>query len=84
MTDDSIELNDEVFSELVTLAGAMREDTIEDIEVVRLDQLLADCPGAVEVYTELAMLSADLHELHDLHETALPGPPITATEPPRC
>lgn len=74
MTDDAIELSDEIFAELVDLAGAMREDTIEDIEVVRLDQLLSDCPDAVKVYAELALLAADLHDIHGQTVHVLPLP----------
>ena len=76
MNDDSIELTDAIFGELVDLAGAMREGTIEDIEVVRLDQLLADCPGAVDIYTGLALLTTDLKDAHGFVATPAPPKPI--------
>jgi hypothetical protein len=58
-----IPLTDEIREELFELAGAMREDRIEDVQVARLDQLLADCPGAVELYVEMALLVVDLHSV---------------------
>ena len=68
---NEIELTGEIREEIVDLAGAMREGTIEDIDIVRLDQLLCECPGAVELYTELALLTSDLKDVYG-NEFALP------------
>jgi hypothetical protein len=49
-------LSDE-FSEL---CGALQEGTIEDAQIARLDQILAEHPEAVERFVDLAILRADL------------------------
>jgi hypothetical protein len=75
-----IELTDEIFDELTELAAAMREDTIDDMGVARLDQLLCECPGAVDVYVALGLLTSDLRDAHGVEMSALPAP---ADPPPR-
>ena len=46
--------------ELDSLMGALREGTIEDAQVARLDQLLAEHPEALDRFVDMARLRADL------------------------
>jgi hypothetical protein len=49
-----------LFDELNELMGALREGTIEDAQVARLDQILAEHPEALDRFVDMAMLRADL------------------------
>ncbi len=46
--------------ELGELSEALRDGTIEDAQVARLDQILAESPEALEQFVDLALLRADL------------------------
>jgi len=46
--------------ELGELTEALRDGTIEDAQVARLDQILAESPEAVEQFIDLALLRAEL------------------------
>ena len=48
------------FEELDRLIDALRDGTLEDAEIARLDQLLADHPEALDRFVDRAMLQADL------------------------
>lgn len=61
--------------ELGGLAEALRDGTIDDAQVARLDQLLAESPEAVEQFVDLALLRADLDaKLGGRSPAALPVP----------
>lgn len=62
--------------ELDRLLGALREGTIEDAEVARLDQILSERPEAVDRLVDLALLRADLErKLGRRAGVALPASP---------
>jgi hypothetical protein len=46
--------------ELGTLMEALRDGTIEDAQVARLDQILAEDPGALDYFVDRAWLAAEL------------------------
>lgn len=48
------------FEELDQLIDALRDGTLEDAQVARLDQLLAEHPEALDRFVDRAMLQADL------------------------
>lgn len=48
------------FDELDDLLEALRDGTIEDAQMARLDQILAEHPEALEHFADRAMLQADL------------------------
>ena len=48
------------FEELDQLIDALRDGTLEDVQVARLDQLLAEHPEALDRFVDRAMLQADL------------------------
>ncbi len=61
--------------ELGELTEALRDGTIEDAQVARLDEILAESPGAVEQFVDLALLRADLDaRLGGRAPSALPVP----------
>jgi hypothetical protein len=61
--------------ELGKLMEALRDGTLEDAEVARLDQLLAEEPGALDAFVERAWLQSDLrHQLGTLPA----APPLPA------
>jgi hypothetical protein len=49
-----------LFDELSRLVGALREGTIEDAEMARLDQILSEHPEALDRFVDLAILESDL------------------------
>lgn len=48
------------FEELDDLLEALRDGTIEDAQMARLDQILAEHPGALDHFADRALLQADL------------------------
>jgi hypothetical protein len=61
--------------ELGVLMEALRDGTIEDAQVARLDQLLADEPGALDHFVDRAWLWADLEFRRGAKPaSALPAP----------
>ena len=49
-----------ILEELGVLIEALRDGSIEDAQIARLDQLLAEHPEALEHFVDRAWLSADL------------------------
>ncbi|HZE96685.1 MAG TPA: LamG-like jellyroll fold domain-containing protein [Planctomycetota bacterium] len=67
--------------ELGELMEALRDGTIEDAQIARLDQLLAESPGAVDYFVERAWLRSDLDT--KLGSVAAPLLPIARRRPSR-
>ncbi|MBI3858469.1 MAG: FecR domain-containing protein [Planctomycetes bacterium] len=68
-------MSEPLFEELDALLEAMRDGRIEDAQVARLDQLLAEHPEALERFVDRARLQADLEfKLGRRPAAAVPGP----------
>ena len=64
--------------ELDDLLRALREGTIEDAQVARLDQILAEDPEALDHFADLARLRADLEFTLGGRSPAVPAPAAAA------
>lgn len=73
MSDPTQRLAEADFVHLAELAEKLREGTIADDEVVELEILLAESPGALDAFAQLAMLTAELR--HAQGRLSLPKQP---------